>query len=82
MGVMMVVWVVVVPHVGSGPLWYNMVESPTCNQYWWANLLHIQDFYPSSLDDIVCTTLDLGISALLLWFKLNHLQALQLLCEL
>lgn len=42
----------VVPHMGSGPLWYKMVaETGQCRKYWWTNLLFINNFHPTEFHD-------------------------------
>jgi peptidoglycan/LPS O-acetylase OafA/YrhL len=35
-----------VHHLGSGPLWHDMLEivQKPCQEYWWATLLHIQNY--------------------------------------
>ena len=39
----------VLPHVGSGPLWFFMDEISYCEKYWWTNILYINNFYPISM---------------------------------
>ena len=34
------------PHIGSGPLWFFMDDVDHCEKYWWTNLLYINNFYP------------------------------------
>ena len=36
------------PHVGSGPLWY-FVDVRNCKKYWWTNILYINNFYPVNI---------------------------------
>ncbi|GAM20720.1 hypothetical protein SAMD00019534_038950 [Acytostelium subglobosum LB1] len=38
------------PMFGSGPLWYQYNVSSSCDQYWWTNLLYINNMYPATLD--------------------------------
>jgi len=39
----------VVPHLASGPVWYRMhQDTQLCRDSWWANLLYVNDFYPTS----------------------------------
>ena len=38
----------VLQHVGSGPLW-SFADVRLCEQYWWTNILYINNFYPVSL---------------------------------
>ena len=38
----------VLPHVGSGPLWY-FVDVRNCEKYWWTNILYINNFYPVNI---------------------------------
>eukprot|EP00039_Didymoeca_costata_P032646 m.38716 g.38716 ORF g.38716 m.38716 type:complete len:700 (+) comp9465_c0_seq1:95-2194(+) len=36
-----------VPSVAKGPVWYRMYkESDLCFNYWWSNLIYINNFYP------------------------------------
>ena len=37
----------VLPHVGSGPIWF-LDEVSSCEKYWWTNILYINDFYPTT----------------------------------
>ena len=39
------------PYVGSGPLWFY-TDVSHCEKYWWANILYINNFYPTSYFDI------------------------------
>jgi len=42
----------VVPHMGSGPIWYKMVhETGLCRKNWWTNLLFINNFHPAEFHD-------------------------------
>ena len=41
----------VLPHVGSGPLWFDTRVS-YCEKYWWANVLYISNFYPTAYLDV------------------------------
>ena len=36
----------VLPHVGSGPLWF-VDNVSNCEKYWWTNILYINNFYPT-----------------------------------
>ena len=38
----------VLPHVGSGPIWF-IDEVSSCEKYWWTNMLYINNFYPTSI---------------------------------
>ena len=41
----------ILPYMGSGPLWFfNNVH--LCEKYWWANILYINNFYPTNYLDI------------------------------
>ncbi|ELT92628.1 hypothetical protein CAPTEDRAFT_160691 [Capitella teleta] len=51
MSFMMLLWIGLKPYLGSGPVWYTQQEDPGCDQYWWSNLLFIQNFYPVNLED-------------------------------
>ena len=48
--------------LGDGPMWYGigMQASTPCNEYWWTNLLYINNFYPTSMNS----------SVRLMWMKL------------
>lgn len=39
--------------LGEGPLWYTNQLRTKCDDYWWTNLLYINNFYPKSLQDEV-----------------------------
>ena len=40
----------VLPHVGSGPLWF-VDDVSHCEKYWWTNILYINNFYPTLMFD-------------------------------
>ncbi|GAM21666.1 hypothetical protein SAMD00019534_048410, partial [Acytostelium subglobosum LB1] len=40
-----VVWLLS-PMLGSGPLWYQSSINSGCSEYWWSNLLYINNLYP------------------------------------
>lgn len=37
------------PFLGEGPLWYGIQKKTPCHDYWWTNLLYINNFYPKTL---------------------------------
>jgi len=40
-------WVLLAPHLGSGPFWYQWEDLlEPCRQYWWTNLLFLNNFLP------------------------------------
>lgn len=41
----------VMPYIGGGPVWlnYNKTLAP-CKDYWWTNVLFINNFYPAEYD--------------------------------
>ena len=39
--------------LGEGPMWYGLQAESPCNKYWWTNLLYINNFYPTSMNDEV-----------------------------
>ena len=40
----------ILPYVGSGPLWF-LGNVHRCEQYWWTNILYINNFYPTVYSD-------------------------------
>ena len=49
----MMFYMFLAPHMGEGPLWFNLHESniDACNSYWWTNILFINNFYPAVYAD-------------------------------
>ena len=41
------------PFLGEGPLWYEMQAGNPCDKYWWTNLLYINNFYPTTMNNSV-----------------------------
>ena len=39
--------------LGEGPLWYIMQAGNSCDKYWWTNLLYINNFYPTTMNNSV-----------------------------
>ena len=40
-------WILVAPHLGSGPFWYQWEDIlEPCKQFWWTNLLFLNNFLP------------------------------------
>ncbi|XP_068725527.1 nose resistant to fluoxetine protein 6-like [Montipora capricornis] len=37
--------------LGEGPLWFPNQNSTLCEKYWWTNVLYINNFYPTSLQN-------------------------------
>ncbi|KAJ7323148.1 hypothetical protein OS493_032152 [Desmophyllum pertusum] len=37
--------------LGEGPMWYGAQGESPCAKYWWTNLLYINNFYPTSMND-------------------------------
>ena len=54
----------VLPHVGSGPLWFYG-DVNLCEKYWWTNILYINNFYP---------TLFFDQCYLVTWYLANDMQ--------
>lgn len=50
--VLMLFAMYLMPKIGYGPIWktYEEVMAP-CSDYWWTNVLFVNNFYPSSFDD-------------------------------
>ncbi|XP_050440209.1 nose resistant to fluoxetine protein 6-like [Adelges cooleyi] len=44
--IMILLTIFIIPHLGNGPLWANQMglEANKCKQYWWTNLLVINNF--------------------------------------
>nr|XP_006815026.1 PREDICTED: nose resistant to fluoxetine protein 6-like [Saccoglossus kowalevskii] len=34
------------PWLGQGPVWYSITNKKMCEDYWWTNILYINNFYP------------------------------------
>ena len=43
------------PFFGEGPLWYNMRDTSACSDYWWTNLLYINNFHPKHIMEVFNT---------------------------
>ena len=42
------------PFFGDGPLWYEVHgETNGCSDYWWTNLLYINNFHPKIEDGVI-----------------------------
>ncbi|XP_062501801.1 nose resistant to fluoxetine protein 6-like isoform X2 [Corticium candelabrum] len=39
------------PEVGDGPLWMSSYDNKQCDDYWWTNLLYINNFHPHYQDN-------------------------------
>ncbi|PIK43685.1 putative nose resistant to fluoxetine protein 6 [Apostichopus japonicus] len=50
LAVTMLFYVYIVPYFGDGPYAQVFAARPNCPKYWWANLLYINNFYPSSVE--------------------------------
>ncbi|XP_038070357.1 nose resistant to fluoxetine protein 6-like isoform X2 [Patiria miniata] len=46
LGLTILVWMYIQPFFGDGPLWYTSTAKPSCEKYWWTDLLYINNFYP------------------------------------
>ena len=40
----MLFYVYLKPYIGRGPLWQAVANDPSCDTYWWTNLLYINNF--------------------------------------
>ena len=68
-GVVLMFYATILPHMGSGPIWYKMIEETgRCRQNWWTNLLFINNFHPTAFHD-TCTDDLLPTSVLFLGFR-------------
>eukprot|EP00041_Stephanoeca_diplocostata_P022147 m.524885 g.524885 ORF g.524885 m.524885 type:complete len:798 (-) comp21994_c0_seq4:82-2475(-) len=81
LAVVMLIFLFVQPHVGSGPLWFRnqyandgtdcsedtaFRASCGCTSYWWANLLYIQNVYPAGPLSSICMSWT--------WYLANDMQ--------
>ena len=41
----------ILPYVGSGPVWFLGGAVHHCEQYWWTNILYVNNFYPTVYSD-------------------------------
>ena len=39
--------------LGEGPMWYEAQAENSCDKYWWTNLLYINNFYPTTMNNSV-----------------------------
>lgn len=39
--------------LGEGPMWYEAQAENPCDKYWWTNLLYINNFYPTTMNNSV-----------------------------
>ena len=48
-GLVLVVYIFIVPLIGSGPFWYLVDGTTTsnCASYWWTNLIFVNNFVPA-----------------------------------
>ncbi|CAH1779106.1 unnamed protein product [Owenia fusiformis] len=44
----MFMWMFVLPETGSGPQWFILQDQTACQEYWWTNILYIENFYPTN----------------------------------
>ena len=45
-------YVYIFPFCGDGPLWFQKAKGvgiENCKNYWWTNLLYINNFYPTNM---------------------------------
>lgn len=47
MGMVVLIYATVIPHLGGGPLWDSYVtwQSDACKANWWTELLYINNYY-------------------------------------
>ncbi|XP_038070285.1 nose resistant to fluoxetine protein 6-like [Patiria miniata] len=44
------IWMYIPQFFGSGPLWQSSAARPLCSQYWWSDLLYINNFWPKAFE--------------------------------
>eukprot|EP00794_Sanderia_malayensis_P019239 gene19239-21167_t len=47
-------YIFIFPYCGEGPLWFEQSQGigiKHCKDYWWTNLLYINNFYPNTMGD-------------------------------
>ena len=57
------------PYVRSGPLWFY-IDVRHCENYWWTNILYINNFYPASSIDI-CLDVTWYLATLMQFFIIS-----------
>ena len=65
------------PHVGSGPLWFFMDDISHCEKYWWTSFLYINNFYPISMS-IDCYSVTWYLSDIIQFFIVSPIFVLLL----
>ena len=40
------------PFLGAGPLWFVRMDTSSCSENWWTNLLYINNFIPENLAEV------------------------------
>lgn len=51
LGLVMIANAELLPSLGNGPLWTGRELGKACREYWWTNLLFINNFHPKNLMD-------------------------------
>eukprot|EP00163_Fabomonas_tropica_P012730 TRINITY_DN2408_c0_g1_i1.p1 TRINITY_DN2408_c0_g1~~TRINITY_DN2408_c0_g1_i1.p1 ORF type:complete len:373 (+),score=36.55 TRINITY_DN2408_c0_g1_i1:438-1556(+) len=46
---MVLVWWKLTPYFGDGPVWFAQQYPNSCQEYWWTNLVYVNNFVPHSL---------------------------------
>ena len=49
-------WDKLVGFFTESPFWYELQSHEACDNYWWTNLLYINNFYPTTIGDVVSLT--------------------------
>ena len=60
----------VLPALSSGPLWYSN-DPQNCKDYWWTNMLFIDNFHPKNSDKKVMKKYLYYIFEYVMWFTSN-----------
>ncbi|XP_030850769.1 nose resistant to fluoxetine protein 6 [Strongylocentrotus purpuratus] len=63
LGMTMLIALYLQPYIGSGPIWQVEASNPSCEKYWWANILYINNFVPDS-----------GLCIGWVWYLANDMQ--------
>ena len=66
----LVLYLKLLPYVGSGPFWQFKDDVNNCEKYWWTSILYISNFYPASFTDI-CYNLSWYADVIMQYFMIS-----------